>query len=158
MIIGIDPGLKGAIAFLYNDGSLLIEDMPLKRIKKKNRVDGGKLFQIVKYNTALLTPPAITAAFEDVNAMPKDGVVSAFRFGLGTGILIGVLEAAGVDILPIKPDVWKPALGLSPDKSKSLALARQTFPQSLHYFKRSKDDGRAEAALLAKFALSALIT
>ena len=44
VIIGIDPGQKGAIAVLREDGSLFeLFDMPIKKIGKDNRVDGVKL-------------------------------------------------------------------------------------------------------------------
>ena len=68
------------------------------------------------------------------------------------GIVMGVLQALKIEVLRSKPNVWKPALGLSSDKKKSLALAKKTFPAYKSYFNRAMDDGRAEAALLADFA------
>jgi crossover junction endodeoxyribonuclease RuvC len=151
MIIGIDPGFTGAIAFLADTRSLEIYDMPTHLIMGRKQVDGEELAfllgEIRKGRHKIQY-----AAVEDVSAMPEQGVTSTFRFGYSAGIVMGVLQALEIKVLRVKPSVWKPALGLSSDKKKSLALARKRFPQYKAYFKRAMDDGRAEAALLAHFA------
>jgi len=158
MIIGIDPGFTGAIAFLEIDVldqcHLMIKDMPLKKIMGRNQVDSVKLacdFKIAKEQY-----PDALAIVEDVHAMPEQGVTSTFRFGYNAGILLGVLQALDIKVLRAKPAVWKPALGLSRDKARSLRLARILFSDYTSYFERRKDDGRAEAALLAYFAYECL--
>lgn len=153
MIIGIDPGFTGAIAFLQSD-NILVKDLPITIIKGKKQID-AKLFDklikeyspydIIKY-----------AAVEDVHAMPKQGVVSTFSFGYNAGILLGVLAANNVTVIKVSPGVWKPALGLSRNKKDSLALAKKLFPSYQHYFRLIKHDGRAEAALIAHFARESL--
>ena len=149
MIIGIDPGFSGAIAFLYPDNVLHIKDMPIRAIMNRKQVDGHAFALILK---AYKYRGAAFAAIEDVHSMPGQGVTSTFRFGYNAGILLGVLQALDIKVLRIKPSVWKVALGLSSDKSKSLTLAKKLFPAYKEYFTRAKDDGRAEAALLAHFA------
>ena len=141
-VIGIDPGFSGAIALLNNIG-LTIYDMPVHLIKGRNQVDAKQLNCIIK-NVA-----TEFAIIEDVHAMPEQGVTSTFRFGYNAGILLGVLAANDVKILRVMPAVWKTALGLSKNKKDSLALAKKTFPAYQDLFKRAKDDGRAEAALMA---------
>ena len=155
MIIGIDPGLKGAIAFLSEHKyvhTLFIEDLPLKTIMGRKQVDPKALAKIVRDMQVKIK----FAVIEDVASRPDDGVVSAFRFGFSTGILYGVLETLDIKILRVKPSVWKPALGLDSNKKKSLALAKKIWPLHGHYFARVKDDGRAEAALLAHFAKTSI--
>ena len=147
MIIGIDPGFSGAIAFFSSKGKLLVYDMPLHKIMGRDQVDARKLTSLLKCYA-----PFVFAAIEDVHTMPTDGVVTAGRFMYNTGILIGVLAALDIKILRMKPAVWKSALGLSSNKKQSLTLAKKTFPAYTHLFQRAKDDGRAEAALIAHFA------
>lgn len=146
MVIGIDPGFSGAIAF-YNKSKLKVYDLPLKKFMGRNQIDGEAFAKIIKqYNKNISF-----AVIEDVHSMPEQGVVSTFRFGYNAGILLGVLNALNIKVLKVKPAVWKSALGLTSSKKLSLELAKETFPFYLQYFKRAKDDGRAEAALLAEF-------
>ena len=165
MIIGIDPGFSGAIATLNSTNGygspklktelcdLTVWDMPLIQINGRPQVDAKQFAHKLRYMTKIHKVSIQFAAVEDVHAMPEQGVVSTFRFGYNAGILLGVLQALNIKVLRIKPNVWKPALGLSRDKNDSLKLARKLFPRySKKYFTRKKDDGRAEAALLAHFA------
>lgn len=152
MIIGIDPGFTGAIAFLDKGNHVFVADLPLKLFMGRKQIDAKKLTAMILDMLHRIDANKVIAVVEDVGPRPKQGVVSTFRFGYNAGILLGVLEALGVNVLRVKPAVWKSALNLSQDKKKSLALAKKTFPLYKHYFQRAKDDGRAEAALLAHFA------
>ncbi len=160
MIIGIDPGFTGAIAFLKDDKDfdlgydLCIWDMPVRTIGNKKQVNAKELVRRLKNcNTPKLTRYVV---IEDVHSMPEQGVASTFRFGYNAGILLGIFEALEIKILKVRPCVWKPAMNLDRDKKKSLALAKKIFPAYKSYFLRAKDDGRAEAALLAYHARRAL--
>lgn len=149
-IIGVDPGLSGAIAIIDAKTTSIVDlhDMPIIEYKrKKNQIDLYTLASIVDAH-AKQTKMAIV---EEVGAMPKQGVVSTFRFGYVTGIVVGVLSANYISITQIKPSVWKPALGLSRDKEDSRVLASKLYPKEVHRWARKKDDGRAEALLLAWF-------
>ena len=152
IIIGIDPGFSGAIAFLnIVTNQLRIRDLPLKKIMGKTQID-VKAFNLI---LRPFLPYLKWATIEDVHAMPKQGVVSTFRFGYNAGILLGVLQTHNLKVLRVKPSVWKSALGLTRNKNDSLLLAKKSFsPQYAHYFTRKKDDGRAEAALIALYASS----
>jgi len=150
IVLGIDPGLKGALAFYVPASKeLSFYDMPLRKnsISKKNVINIPTLNRTI----GLYASGINFAAIEDVASMPNDGVVSAFRFGFGTGILHGVVAAHGIKIVPIKAGVWKSALGLDRVKANSIALAKKLFPDNAAQFTKSKD-GRAEAALIAHFA------
>ena len=146
MVLGIDPGFTGAIAFLNDEGTLKVFDMPLMKIQNKKQVDPYK-FQRLLGEVACIE----FAIIEDVHSMPNQGVASTFRFGYNAGILLGVLTALRIEVLRVKPSVWKSSLGLSRNKKQSLELAKKNFPNYSEYFKRAKDDGRAEAALLAYY-------
>jgi hypothetical protein len=65
--------------------------------------------------------------------------------------VLGVLAAAGVRCQFLTPACWKRAVGLPPgrDKDASRAAAIQRWPAKAELFSRKKDDGVAEAALIA---------
>lgn len=148
-MIGIDPGFTGAIAFLdYEQNFLQIADMPLTSHRNRKQIDGTALSIMFAPHNPFNTMVII----EDVHSMPNQGVSSTFWFGYNSGIILGVAKALTFRTLKVPPGVWKSALNLSTNKKDSLALAKKVFPDYSDYFKRAKDDGRAEAALLAYFA------
>jgi crossover junction endodeoxyribonuclease RuvC len=138
MIAAIDPGKTGAIALLYPCGFLDIHDMPVidKEINARAIAD---LF-------GEFTPEHIY--IESVNSH-KMGRQSAFNFGQGVGVLKGVMAAMEIPWTPVAPSRWKKHFSLGRDKGVSRSTATRLFPKFGHYFKRVKDDGRAEAALIA---------
>lgn len=150
-ILGADPGIHGAIALLGTRGSLEIFDMPTIRADKKLHVDD---YTLARKIDAFGKNYIETAFIERVHAMPKNGAVSMFSFGTSYGILRGVIAASFIPAVLVTPQSWKKDLGITSDKKQSLAKARELFPEYLHLFSRQKDDGRAEAALLAYYGLS----
>lgn len=119
----------------------------------RTQIDAKKFTDLISG----FVPDINFVAIEDVHAMPEQGVTSTFRFGYNAGILLGVLEALNIKVLRVKPAVWKGGLGLDADKKKSLTLARKLFPRYSRYFQRFKDNGRAEAALIAHYAQKAFL-
>lgn len=148
---GIDPGLSGAIASLAYDGDLRVIDMPVHVItlgkKTRRKLDLHTLAQLTG-----LRHPATLCLVEDVHAMPEQGVASSFNFGFTAGGIQGILAARAVPYRLVQPAVWKKHYGLSGDKDASRRVASQRLPQHAHYWQRVKDDGRAEASLLALYA------
>jgi crossover junction endodeoxyribonuclease RuvC len=149
LVIGIDPGITGAIAVLSADGTVEhLADLPVMRDRSLAWIDGGQLqgllLDAIRGRTA-------RAVVERVSSMPKQGVASSFAFGVGFGSILSVLQAMHIGIELVTPAVWKRSLGLSSDKRASLDKARLLFPATeLHL---AKHDGRAEALLLAHWAL-----
>lgn len=147
MIIGIDIGSRGALALLSPAGELLeVADMPVLRDGPKGRpaVNGPLLVELMRRWQAK------QAFIELVGVRPGEGAVGAFAFGRSRGIVEGVLAACGVPATHIAPAAWKRALGLptaSKDAARSEAIRR--WPAHAALFARVKDDGRAEAALIA---------
>lgn len=86
--------------------------------------------------------------------MPRDGAVGAFAFGKSAGLIEGVIAAAWIPIEMIRPSVWKKKAGLTADKAVAIRKAQERFPTHVHLFMRKKDDGRAEASILASWAAS----
>jgi crossover junction endodeoxyribonuclease RuvC len=148
--IGIDIGVKGALALLSADGLLLkIADMPILRDGPKNRpnVNAPMVAEIV-YRWQ-----ATEALVEYVGARPGEGVTGAFAFGRSKGVVEGVLAAAGLPVAFLTPSSWKHAVGIAPGKDGAKDAARseaiRRWPDKAGCFARLKDDGRAEAALIA---------
>jgi crossover junction endodeoxyribonuclease RuvC len=91
------------------------------------------------------------AVVELVNAMPGQGVTSMFAFGHAFGLACGVLAGMGIPCELITPAKWKRDLKVNPGKDGSRLMAMTLWPEHAGEFKRVKDDGRAEAALIAKW-------
>ena len=140
MICGIDPGKTGAIALLYPDGKAYIEDMPVLG-KEINGASIASTFEAF---------PPDHVYLEAVNSFGM-GRQSAFNFGQGVGVLKGVMAALRIPYTLISPAKWKASYSLNRDKDASRLLATRLFPESAEHFERKKDDGRAEALLIAKY-------
>ena len=148
-IVGVDPGLKGAIAVLTLRGELLsIDDMPVagKNVSCPIIAD---IFQTIWRDAIIRDGGAPICVIEDVHSMPKQGVASSFNFGRSKGVIEGCAAASEFRVEYVSPAKWKRDMKLTKDKGAARALAMDRWPQSREYFKRVKDDGRAEAALIA---------
>jgi len=147
--IGIDPGFSGAIAFYWPDEMHIeVYDMPtVKNAKGKTELNLHELHQIMKPEA----DEQHIAFIEQVGAMRGQGVSSMFRFGQSYGATQMAVAAHKIPMHLVTPAKWKGHFGLSRDKGVSRGLATQRFPKSADLFKRVKDDGRAEAALIALY-------
>lgn len=146
IIAGVDPGLHGGIAFLSPDGCETLP-MPILHLtrggKAKGEIDAHTLAQIFWQRHAG------HAFVEQVGAMPGQGATSMFAFGQGYGMVRGILAAVGVPYTLVSPRKWKAALGVPASKDGARARASQLLPGAADQWPRVKDDGRAEAALIA---------
>lgn len=142
IIIGIDPGSVSAAYGLIdtNSNRAIVDDVPVLD-KQVNAAEFARLLRKLRPNVAVI---------ELVAAMPKQGVASTFKFGLGCGILRGVLAALEIPMIQVTPAKWKRAFGLTSDKEKCRAFAIRQFP-AVAGLGRKRDVGRAEALLLAHY-------
>lgn len=155
LILGIDPGFSGAIAWYNATDKKLVWVLPMPLTTNADKVFSTEtrvevdLRGVVKLLRQSM--PAM-AVVERVNASPKMGVTSAFRFGEGFGGVSGVLAALGVPMRLVYPNAWKAALGLSADKEQSRILACKLFPEwNATFMAGKKSADLAEAALLAAY-------
>lgn len=157
LILGIDPGQSGALAWFDVPTQLLssIHDMPTQISFNRAHTKERKIIDTDSLAATMKTYAAQTAfaVVEEVHSMPDNGPVQAFKFGFNAGIIKGMLAAFQIPAFYIPPQIWKGLMGLSSDKNKSLELAIKRFPYRANNFSRKKDDGRAEAALLTLFGL-----
>jgi crossover junction endodeoxyribonuclease RuvC len=152
LIVGIDPGISGAIAAVTPSGSLQwVHDMPVrdagKKTRKANEIDGVSLARLLRVHVADIGEVWI----EEVSAMPGQGVSSMFSLGDSRGCIRGVCEALGLSTQRVHPTTWKRSCGLlGADKGASRAMAIRLYP-GCDVLARKKDHGRAEAILLARY-------
>lgn len=153
-ILSVDPGVNGALA-LYKISTKVIHisDMPLRN----GQVSPEGVAVIVDIFKSIAGPNQIHAAVENVSSMPRQA--GSFNFGRSAGVVHGVLGALAVSMELVSPNAWKGAMGLrklpgetqEQNKTRARALAIELWPEQAGQFKRVKDDGRAEAALLARY-------
>jgi len=150
IILGIDPGLSGAIA-IYNiyTEELIVMDMPTVEMtrngKHKREVSPALVADVIAGKGA------VRAYMERVSAMPGQGVSSMFSFGRSAGVVEGVLAAYEIPVTLVTPQAWMKAMGVRAGKDGSRERAMQLFPAYSTLFARKKDDGRSDAALIAKY-------
>jgi crossover junction endodeoxyribonuclease RuvC len=148
VIIGIDPGLSGALAVLTPEDTLeTLWDTPTLTLRTRR---GTRQEYDVPGMAGLLRPyrdAQTHVVIEEAQAMPGQGTRSMFTIGLGMGVWLGILATLGLTHTRVRPSVWKKALGLGKDKEASRLRAMQLYPGA--DLRRRKDHGRAEALLLA---------
>jgi crossover junction endodeoxyribonuclease RuvC len=150
LILGVDPGLAGAIALLGPAGELEhLVDLPVIRDGRLSWIDGAALQALLIETLHGRTARAIV---ERASAMPLQGIASAFNFGVGFGSVLSILQARHLAIELVTATVWKRALGLGSDKAASLHKARLLYPAA--DLPLAKHDGRAEALLIAHYAMN----
>lgn len=155
MIVGVDPGVNGAMA--WRDGGRLahVADMPTVSIKRgagtRQRVNAALLAGLLR------EWPADEAAVEAVLPRPDDTPMTAGYLMEALGIVLGVLGTLAVPVTLVAPQVWRRGMMVSLPAGSSYAQrkeasrqrALQLYPAGERWFRRKGDCDRAEAALIA---------
>lgn len=140
--IGVDPGKTGALALLDSYGVLVdVYDMPVA----DGRVSTALLRDLEAWDEDTFGAVVI----EDVHAMPGQGVTSMFSFGRSLGAIEGFFAGRGKRTVYVAPHRWKKDLAVGKDKDAARGRAIELWPTKAQLFARKKDNGRAEAALIA---------
>ncbi|HEX5016009.1 MAG TPA: hypothetical protein VFX15_00310 [Actinomycetes bacterium] len=142
IIVGIDPGITGALACFV--GGVLHDtvDMPVF----DTRVDGSAVCAL--FDT--WEPDVIY--IEDVHAMPKNGSIASFKLGLNAGIVTGVIHALGISMRRVSPSVWKRSMGIR-DKNAARQLVAEVYPAHANKVALVKHHGRADAVLIGRYGV-----
>ena len=151
-IIGIDPGLSGAIAVLEDKKVLGIYEMPVMAEGKKNKrqLNSAQLVNIIKNN--IIESEEIAVVVEQVNAMPGQGVTSMFNFGQTFGAIKGVCAALELPIFFVRPSKWKKHFELiNSSKDSSRTKAIEMYPYLSNQLSKKKDVNKSDAILIARF-------
>ena len=154
LIIGIDPGINGAICFFKNGTVIDLMDMPTMSVGKKNKsqVNGSQIFNEVQKATLNENKKEVLAVIEQVSAMPGQGVTSMFNFGQSFGILKGICSAMSLPMFFVRPAKWKKHFNLiNASKDASRTKAIEIFPYFSTNLSKKKDSNKADAILIASY-------
>jgi hypothetical protein len=165
-VVGIDPGLKGAIAAIEGRRIVFLQDCPTML------VEVGKVMRRAYCESEMVAALAKLAGARGIDLvgierqqafpgrpdasgrMQSQGVVSTFSTGLGFGLWCGIIAALGLRNVRPTPSAWKRAMlaGLAPGKGSSVLAASRLFPEApLRGPRGAFLDGRAEALLIAEY-------
>ncbi len=152
IIVGIDPGLSGAVAELNTTmKEVKVRDMPTVKGKTRGRdLDTLQLVEECQYHWDI----DLIIMEKPVLARPGEGRGSIGKFGYTTGLTEGIYRAMYpvVPFVLVSPQKWKAQMvGLGSSKDEARELAMKLYPPYKDLFKRKKDDGRAEALLIAQY-------
>ena len=151
-IIGIDPGLSGAIAVMKNNKVLNIFEIPVMSEGKKNKrqLNSAQLVRLLKDN--IKDEAEVSEIVEQVNAMPGQGVTSMVNFGQTCGAIKGICAALSLPIFFVRPSKWKKHFELiNSSKDSSRTKAIEMYPLLSSELSKKKDVNKSDAILIARF-------
>jgi len=100
-LIAIDPGITGAYAIFEKGNLICLGDMPTENIFGDREVSAFRL-------TKIFLDYAITdCVIERVHSSPRQGVTSAFNFGMSFRTPIAVANTLNIEEIRIAPQLWK---------------------------------------------------
>jgi crossover junction endodeoxyribonuclease RuvC len=122
MILGIDPGAHGGMAFINASGEL-VELYAFAKFTEQEIAE--TLFAKSSFVTC--------SFFEQVGARPGQGVVSMFHFGESCGFVRGCLVSYKIPVTMVTPQKWLAGIGIKKgmDKGDRKRLIR-TKAQALY--------------------------
>ena len=152
IIIGVDPGISGAISIIENKKIIEVYDTPTMIDGKKNKrqINGAQVTNIFKER--LNGEKEVVVVVEHVNAMPGQGVTSMFNFGQSFGVIKGICAALNLPIYFVRPSKWKKHFNLiKTNKDASRTKVIEVYPEISSKLHRKKDSNRADAILIALY-------
>lgn len=177
LILGIDPGIHGAIAGIWthppdNTSAMRkmtwVHDMPhVSTCKGKpgNELDVRAICAMFQMQIRELgEAPRIYCMIERIWAHPGSNPVSLGELIRNAALIEGAAIAHGIRVARVAPSAWKgfyPELKPPKDtpirqkKLLALELARKMWPEI--DLSKAKDDGKAEALLIARYALREVV-
>ena len=154
LIIGIDPGINGAICFFKNGEVKEILDIPNMAEGKKNKrqINGPQIYNEISKRIINIPKNEVVVVIEQVSAMPGQGVTSMFNFGQSFGVLKGICSAMQLSMHFVRPAKWKKYFNLiKTEKDASRTKVIEIFPYISSQLSRKKDSNKAYAILIASF-------
>ncbi len=150
LVAGIDPGLKGAVAFLNAGGVVAVYPMPIQKTPHGDIADSRELLQLFKCHagTGLVV-------VERQQAYPKDRKKSIFTLGRGYGQIEAAINISLLPAIYPLPAEWKKAIlkGTKMDKAASIGYCQTKYPSANIKVNGKPHDGLAEAILIAEYGL-----
>lgn len=157
IIVGIDPGLTGAIGILGHRAEYLgVHDLPTMQRMHAPRKGGvmgqinpAELERLLAEHLGGFDKNELHVFIETPIAFPKQQIQSVASSFLTAGLIEGVVGARHYPHTLVKPADWKKALGLSESKEQARAKAIRLWPPAP--LNLVKHHNRAEALLIAKY-------
>jgi hypothetical protein len=161
LVLSVDPGLSGAIAFL-GDGWCRVLDLPTTQMEGegtiRRRVHGPSLQQLLLANI----PEGETDLHFVIEALSTGGQVSSAQANGSQyrtrGTVECLVECLGLQVHEVYAQTWKRFYGLTGKKADGVnqaALARELatklYPSLGLELRRACDHNRAEAILVGHF-------
>lgn len=89
-------------------------------------------------------------AADEAKGRSRGGSIGqGLKIGQNWGLLDGVLAAHFIPTTVVRALEWKRAINCPTEKSKAIEYATTLMPACKSWWPRQKDDGRAEAAMIA---------
>ena len=154
LIIGIDPGITGAICFFDNGEVKDIIEMPNMAYGKKNKrqINGPQIYNEISARIIDIPKKDVLVVIEQVSAMPGQGVTSMFNFGQSFGVIKGICSAMQLSMHFVRPVKWKKYFSLiKSEKDASRTKVIEIFPYISSKLSKKKDSNKADAILIASF-------
>ena len=154
LIIGIDPGISGAICFFENGEVKEIIEMPTMADGKKNKkqINGTQIYNEILVRIRDFSKKDIFVVIEQVSAMPGQGVTSMFNFGQSFGVIKGICSAMQLPVHFVRPSKWKKYFNLiNSSKDASRTKAIEMYPLISDKLSKKKDVNKSDAILIARF-------
>jgi len=157
MLISIDPGIKGALAFFGPSGAVAVEDMPTRTKstagKIKNEIDPKRLQTLLRHRVPANEKGLVV--MENLNTFAGGSVQTMGSLEATKAVICTVCELSGFDIAFVSPREWQRFFGIKATpiettKQQSLRLARSLY--GIEHCPLQKHDGRADSLLIGRYA------
>lgn len=163
LAIGIDPGMRGAIAVLSGTDPVLVEDCPAVKGKgTRLELDARGMADLVRKVALELAHghDAVRCVIEQQRGMPGQSSSAGMKLGQNFGCWVGGLAALGVSYQVVTPQSWQKVMlaglpGGEATKGSARIAAGRLFPDA-DLGPKSRD-GRPDALLLAEYARRRLV-
>lgn len=152
-ILGIDPGVSGALVQINGGDSIIAYPMPLVKTDKSKEIDFDGLANLL----VALGPDHIFLERALSFGMMS---LSAFNYGRSFAAVEIAIQQSGIGVTYIEPHKWAKEMhaGIAGDlkpKAKSLIAAKRIYPKLFRSLPTKKNgtvhDGFIDALLIAGF-------
>lgn len=153
-ILGVDPSTEGSFALLdLQENLLAVDDIPIAKLFSKNIVNGPVLVASIE---DLMIVEGIDRVFIELQSGRKgEGAAGARTLGTIFGQVIGIAQGLKIPVDAVSPAKWKGFFKITPADTKDVSrqIVHRLYPQHLDRFRRKKDHNRADAVLIALYAV-----
>lgn len=163
LIVGIDPGVSGAIATIGADGSARVVPVPTVKVKVgkklRRRYDLHALRAHLRQikEVSALHNLTLRLFLERAQPRPTDTGITAFSIGETFGLLRGILWTMAIEHRLVRPQEWQREIfggKVEDTKRASVEAARRIFPR-VSLLRTDKcttpHDGFADALCIAEY-------